>query len=182
MLQSLLIKAALVAAVGSVGLATASFTSGHNSPEMLSVAQSKFSIKGTAVDPDGNSAEKIPVYLKQLALAGMGAGGGGEEGFSTGPNDKLDLAQEGKRGADRWKEISKTLTDANGAFTLKNVEKGSYRVQVGDPERTAWEYKSVTMDDKDIDLGEIKLRPRIERRTNRGSGGQGGGDQGGGGR
>ncbi len=183
MLHTLLIKTAVIAAIGSMGLAAAAFTPGHAPAESLAAVQSKFSIKGVCVDPEGEAADKIPVFLQTLAVTGMGGGGGGggEDGFNPGPTGGIDLAAQAGRKS-RFKEVSKTLTGANGEFTLRNVEPGSYRVALGDMERTAWEIKDgVVMTDKDIDLGEIKLRPR-EGRGNTEGGGNGGNQGGGGGR
>lgn len=111
---------------------------------VLVTQDGKGTVKGKILMADGSPAEKCPVkLLGPPSLKGMNVGGGG----------KLNMAA-----GFQFEEVSKTLTDASGNFTMRNVPDGSYRIDAGVVTKTGRAIKSVRLrNGEEKDLGEIKL-------------------------
>lgn len=173
----------LLAAAATVGLvqpgelpAVSPTNPSLTSPVATVVQAQRYTVTGKCVMPDGSSAEKVPVRLTTLARPSAG-GAGGSQGVSAGSFDgdnsePLALQSRGRRGS-RVTVVSKTATDASGNFTFRNIEPGSYRIEVGNPATTPWMIKSVRVTDKDLKAGEIKLKEPTGHKDNNNDNGGG---------
>lgn len=111
-------------------------------------------ISGTVIGSDGEPAAKLPVTLMAFQppkTTDRGSGPGGPKLSTFEPTSN-------------FKAIAKTVTDANGKFTFKNVrnEIPALRLEIGNKMKSDWAIKAVNISDgKNKDLGEVKLQASL---------------------
>ena len=156
-----------VAVVGVAVLVDAPRDSSDDAAPLVAAQNKRFQITGRAVGPDGAPVEKAPVKVTRVKKL-SGTAGGGDQGFSGGNLDPLDgtgadpLAFQSRRDrSDRYEVVGKAITDADGKFTVRNIEPGGYQLRIGDPDRQPWTISSVRVNDKDLEMGEIKLQAAV---------------------
>jgi hypothetical protein len=159
------VRCAFALAAGCSVVALAS-SDGAADASDLAAMQAKFEIRGKAIGVDGEPAEKVRAVAQTLVIDGQNQDGADGDKFVSDPGTHtvLLLAQRRASGSP-YKDVAKSISETDGTFVLKNLEPGSYRVMLGDPEKTEWDIKGgVRVKDKNVDLGEVQLREPVRRR------------------
>lgn len=165
-LASLAVAGALV---GGLLLSPASAQQGNTGDKK----PANITISGTALNPDGSPAAKLPVHIKGIEKHGMQAGGGeggGGDGAGAPPPDLLSQGAQGKgaKGGGKakgegglYKTLGKGVTDESGKFSVKVTTLGqgdhTVMVEIGEAGKTNFMRKTVPTQGKDLDLGNVTL-------------------------
>lgn len=117
-------------------------------------AADKGNITGNVLTVDGKPAVGFVVKLVRDVPMSMGRPGRGGKGKSSG-GDSGAVGLQG--GAGGTKTIAQTTTDAQGRFTLNNVEVGTYRLE-GGSKGGGWLYYDVSVEaNKTVEMKDMKL-------------------------
>lgn len=120
----------------------------------------QITITGTCVNPDGSPATKMPVEITAPRKGGVNQD---EAAGGEGPGDPGLLQQGGGKSKSRsaFETLATGMTDDSGRFSLKFKPIGKVvTLAVGDPSKSAWAKKTVNTEGKDVDVGNIQLKPQ----------------------
>ena len=162
-----------LAAAGAATLATSTSTTTTDSVDM-SAAMAAFTVKGSTTIPEDSRQDKLPAMIMKFQRPTVGGGGSNN---TSGDYDSgaTDLAQD-RTGHTKWKQVARTMIDSSGTFEFKNIEEGSYQLRIGDPEKSYWAIKSISVRGKDLDVGKVELTEPENQREKRGRIGGGNND------